>query len=61
VSDILQRYLSTALTNSRFTPEKAMKSAADETRAVLKAGKYRSSRLDQVNSDLSPNLFPTLE
>ena len=39
VSDILQRYLSAALTNSRLTPEKAMKSAADETRAVLEAGK----------------------
>ncbi len=38
-----------------------MKSAADETRAVLKAGKYSPSRLDEVNSDLSPNLFPTLE
>lgn len=33
-SDILQRYLSGALTG-RFDPEKAMKSAADETRRLL--------------------------
>lgn len=38
VSNILQRYLSAALTNSRLTPEKAMKSAATETRNVLEAG-----------------------
>ncbi|MEC4818304.1 MAG: ABC transporter substrate-binding protein [Scytonema sp. PMC 1069.18] len=34
VSDILQRYLSAALTN-RMTPEKAMQAAANETRRVL--------------------------
>lgn len=34
VSDILQRYLSAALT-SRMTPEKAMKNAASETRQLL--------------------------
>ncbi|MDF5730613.1 MAG: ABC transporter substrate-binding protein [Rhizonema sp. PD38] len=34
-SDILQRYLSAALTNS-MTPEKAMKAAANETRTLLK-------------------------
>ncbi|MDJ0801044.1 MAG: ABC transporter substrate-binding protein [Calothrix sp. MO_167.B12] len=34
-SDILQRYLSSALTN-RMTPEKAMKAAAAETRRLLK-------------------------
>ena len=34
-SDILQRYLSSALTN-RMTPEKAMKAAASETRRLLK-------------------------
>jgi multiple sugar transport system substrate-binding protein len=34
VSDILQRYLSAALTN-RMTPERAMKAAANETRQVL--------------------------
>ncbi|MDJ0675757.1 MAG: ABC transporter substrate-binding protein [Calothrix sp. MO_167.B42] len=34
-SDILQRYLSSALTN-RMTPEKAMKAAASETRQLLK-------------------------
>lgn len=33
-SDILQRYLSAALTNN-MTPEKAMKAAADETRRLL--------------------------
>ena len=33
-SDILQRYLSAALTN-RMTPEKAMQSAANETRRLL--------------------------
>lgn len=33
-SDILQRYLSAALTNS-LTPEQAMKSAANETRLLL--------------------------
>ena len=33
-SDILQRYLSSALTN-RMTPEKAMKAAASETRRLL--------------------------
>lgn len=37
-SDILQRYLSAALTNIR-SPEEAMKSAADETRRLLAAGK----------------------
>ena len=37
-SDILQRYLSAALTN-RMTPERAMKAAADETRRLLNAGK----------------------
>ena len=35
-SDILQRYLSAALTN-RMTPERAMKAAADETRRLLSA------------------------
>jgi multiple sugar transport system substrate-binding protein len=33
-SDILQRYLSAALTN-RMTPEAAMKAAAQETRRLL--------------------------
>lgn len=36
-SDILQRYLSAALTN-RMTPESAMKAAANETRQLLKIG-----------------------
>ncbi|WP_208346747.1 extracellular solute-binding protein, partial [Aetokthonos hydrillicola] len=36
-SDILQRYLSAALTN-RMTPESAMKAAAYETRQLLKMG-----------------------
>ncbi len=36
-SDILQRYLSAALTN-RLSPEAAMKAAADETRRLLEAG-----------------------
>ncbi|MBD2775488.1 ABC transporter substrate-binding protein [Iningainema tapete] len=36
-SDILQRYLSAALTNN-MTPEQAMKAAADETRRLLAAG-----------------------
>jgi len=35
-SDILQRYLSAALTN-RLSPERAMKAAADETRRLLEA------------------------
>lgn len=35
-SDILQRYLSGALTN-RLTPERAMQAAADETRRLLRA------------------------
>ncbi len=35
VSEILQRYLSAALTN-RMSPERAMKAAADETRRLLK-------------------------
>ncbi|MBD2042846.1 ABC transporter substrate-binding protein [Microcoleus sp. FACHB-672] len=35
-SDILQRYLSAALTN-RMTPERAMKAAANETRRLLSA------------------------
>ncbi|MBP5972899.1 ABC transporter substrate-binding protein [Brasilonema sp. CT11] len=35
-SDILQRYLSAALTN-RLTPERAMQAAASETRQLLKA------------------------
>lgn len=39
-SDILQRYLSAALTN-RLSPETAMQAAADETRRLLKAGKLR--------------------
>ncbi|MBD1925943.1 ABC transporter substrate-binding protein [Trichocoleus sp. FACHB-90] len=38
VSDILQRYLSAALTN-RMAPETAMKSAANETRRLLVQGK----------------------
>ena len=38
VSDILQRYLSAALTHSRMSPEQAMKSAARETRLVLETG-----------------------
>jgi multiple sugar transport system substrate-binding protein len=37
VSDILQRYLSAALTNQQ-TPEEAMKQAAAETRRVVEAG-----------------------
>lgn len=37
-SDILQRYLSAALTNQR-TPEQAMKAAADETRRLIEAGR----------------------
>lgn len=37
-SDILQRYLSSALTNQQ-TPEQAMQAAADETRRLLAAGK----------------------
>lgn len=41
-SDILQRYLSAALT-ARMTPEDAMKSAADETRRLLKAGEAKKS------------------
>lgn len=41
-SDILQRYLSAALTG-RMTPENAMKSAADETRRLLKAGQAKKS------------------
>ncbi len=36
VSDILQRYLSAALTN-RLSPERAMNAAADETRRLLEA------------------------
>lgn len=39
-SDILQRYLSAALTN-RISPEQAMKSAADETRRLLRAGEAK--------------------
>lgn len=38
VSDILQRYLSMAFTNSRISPEQAMKLAAKETRLVLESG-----------------------
>jgi len=38
VSDILQRYLSGALTN-RLSPERAMQAAAAETRRVLEAGR----------------------
>ncbi len=34
-SDILQRYLNAALSNPQLSPEKAMKSAADETRRLL--------------------------
>jgi len=41
-SDILQRYLSAALTG-RMNPEKAMKSAADETRLLLNAGQKQSA------------------
>jgi multiple sugar transport system substrate-binding protein len=37
VSDILQRYLSAALTN-RLSPERAMRAAADETRRLLGVG-----------------------
>ncbi|WP_445924861.1 ABC transporter substrate-binding protein [Leptodesmis sp.] len=37
-SDILQRYLSAALTNQK-SPEQAMKAAAEETRRLLAAGK----------------------
>lgn len=36
-SDILQRYLSAALTN-RLSPQEAMQSAANETRLLLRAG-----------------------
>ncbi len=42
VSDILQRYLSAALTNSQMSAEQAMKSAAKETRLVLEAGHANS-------------------
>ena len=41
-SDILQRYLSAALTD-RLSPEKAMQAAADETRRLLKAGQAKNS------------------
>ncbi|HEY9299751.1 MAG TPA: ABC transporter substrate-binding protein, partial [Phormidium sp.] len=41
-SDILQRYLSGALTG-RMSPEDAMESAAEETRRLLKAGQARKS------------------
>jgi multiple sugar transport system substrate-binding protein len=38
VSDILQRYLSAVLTDRSLSPEKAMQSAANETRRLLEAG-----------------------
>lgn len=41
-SDILQRYLSAALTEQQ-TPEAAMKAAANETRRLLHAGKVKGS------------------
>ncbi len=41
-SDILQRYLSAALTN-RMSPERAMKAAANETRRLLKTGQGEQS------------------
>ena len=41
-SDILQRYLSAALTN-RTNPERAMKAAADETRRLLETGQARKA------------------
>jgi multiple sugar transport system substrate-binding protein len=41
-SDILQRYLSAALTQQQ-TPEDAMKAAANETRRLLQAGKARAA------------------
>jgi len=41
-SDILQRYLSGALTG-RMSPENAMQSAAEETRRLLKAGQGKKS------------------
>lgn len=41
-SDILQRYLSAAITNT-MTPEKAMKLAAEETRRLLKKNNSRFS------------------
>ncbi|MBD1897465.1 ABC transporter substrate-binding protein [Coleofasciculus sp. FACHB-129] len=41
-SDILQRYLSAALTN-RTSPERAMQSAANETRRLLNAGQAKPS------------------
>jgi multiple sugar transport system substrate-binding protein len=34
-SDILQRYLNAALSNPQLSAEKAMKSAANETRSLL--------------------------
>ena len=42
VSDILQRYLSAALTNQQ-TPEAAMRQAAGETRRLLEAGRRARS------------------
>ena len=42
LSDVLQRYLSGALTNQR-SPEAAMKAAAGETRRLLEAGRAKQS------------------
>jgi multiple sugar transport system substrate-binding protein len=42
VSDILQRYLSAALTSQRST-EDAMKQAAAETRRVVEAGRKKQA------------------
>jgi multiple sugar transport system substrate-binding protein len=39
VSDILQRYLNKTLSDEELTPDKAMKSAAEETRQLLEAGR----------------------
>jgi multiple sugar transport system substrate-binding protein len=41
-SDILQRYLSAALTN-RTSPERAMQAAANETRRLLNAGQGKNT------------------
>lgn len=43
VSDILQRYLSAALTDT-MTPEKAMKAAAEETRRLLGSVRIKKSK-----------------
>lgn len=50
-SDILQRYLSAALTN-RMTPEAAMNAAANETRQLL--GKKATQKISIANSKIYP-------